>query len=136
MIKCSKCGEFNSEDSKFCGVCGNSLIESNNSVNITSDNSNEIVSNQSLTNDSKKKYTVGAAIGKACAWFFGSIGVFILAMMLEMILKMMIMSSDPDQNLNPIVLSVFGIFQFIVPFVMAFVIAPIELIKGLIRAGK
>ena len=26
-IRCSGCGEFNTEDSRFCGQCGNTLIE-------------------------------------------------------------------------------------------------------------
>lgn len=105
-------------------------------MNIVGVNNNDMVSNQTLTNDSKKKYTVGGAFGKACAWFICSIGVFILVMILEMILKLRIDSVAPEQSLSPIISSVFAIFKFIVPIVMAFIIAPIELIKGLIRSGK
>ena len=143
MVSCKKCGGLNSEGSMFCGVCGASLNENNaatnnvNNINAVNTNINvdtNTISNQISTDMSAEKYTVGGAIGKACAWFFGAIGVFFIIMIIRAVMNLI---GSQDYNYKPELLDrVLAFIQILTPLVMVFVIAPIKLIKGIIKANN
>ena len=63
MINCSKCGHDNSNESKFCENCGNSL-QNNNSINQQTNkyNFNETENNQQKEESKTKKICLGIIV--------------------------------------------------------------------------
>ena len=123
MIYCQKRGVQNSDSNQFCSACGEKLTNSESEKN----------SNQTMV-EPQKKYTVGRAIGKACIWFFLTpIAIAWLMAIIGTIVAVVQANVGSDlKTLNTILFDL----QILLILSSMLIIAPITLIKGIIKASK
>ena len=121
---CGNCGQENSNGENFCKNCGTNLTDSvDNGVSY------------GQTNVPTKKYTVAGAIGRACAWFFGGMGAFVVLTIIKTVIELVVFQGEETSS-RGLLHYFFNWMVIVLPFISSFVIAPIVLTVGLIRSEK